>query len=59
MDKTIILFGNLRVNDVMGATRINEYCKRNLLEETVDLHGLWGVVVTPTNAWIDILGCLS
>ena len=42
MDKTIGLFGNLRVNEVMGATRINEYCKRNLIEETLDLHGLWG-----------------
>ena len=42
MEKTIILFGNLRVNEVMGATRTNEYCKRNILEETLNLHGLWG-----------------
>ena len=42
MDKTISLFGNLRVNEVMGATRINEYCKRNIHEETLDLHDLWG-----------------
>ena len=42
MDKTISLFGNMRVNEVMGATRINEYCKRDLLEEKLDSHGLWG-----------------
>ena len=42
MDKTINLFGDLRVNEVMGTTRINEYCKRDLLEETLDPHGLWG-----------------
>ena len=42
MDKTISLFDNMRVNEVMGATRINEYCKRNILEENLDLHGLWG-----------------
>ena len=42
MEKAISLFGNMRVNEVMGATKINEYCKRNLLEETLDLHGLWG-----------------
>ena len=42
MDKTINLFRNLRVNEVMGATRINEYCKRNLIEETLNLLGLWG-----------------
>ena len=42
MDKTIILFGDPRVNEVMGSTRINEYCKSDLLEETLDSHGLWG-----------------
>ena len=42
MDKTIILLGDLRVNEVMSATRINESCKRDLLEETLDPHGLWG-----------------
>ena len=42
MDKTINLFGVPSANEVMSATRINEYCKRNLLEETFDLHGLWG-----------------
>ena len=40
MDKTIILFGDLRVNDVMTSTIINEYCKREILEETLDLDGL-------------------
>ena len=42
MDKKINLFGNLRVNEVMSAIRINEYCKREILEETLDLHHLWG-----------------
>ena len=42
MDKTINLFGDLRVNEVMGATRINEYSKKDILEETLDPHGLWG-----------------
>ena len=42
MDRTIKLFINLRVHEVMGATRIDEYCKRDILEETLDLHGLWG-----------------
>ena len=42
MDKTISLFGNLRVNEVMGGTRINEYCKREHFEETLDPDGLWG-----------------
>ena len=42
MDKTINLFGDLRVNKVMGATRIDAYCKRDLLEETLDPHGLSG-----------------
>ena len=41
MNKTISWFGNMMVNEVMGATRINEYGKRNILEETLDLHGLW------------------
>ena len=42
MEKTINLFGDLRVNEVMSATRINDYCKKELLEETLDPHGLWG-----------------
>ena len=42
MDKTIILFSNSNVNEVMSATKINEYCKREIIEETLDLHGLWG-----------------
>ena len=42
MDKNISLFGNLRLKEVMGATRINEYCKKDILQETLDLHGLWG-----------------
>ena len=42
MDKIVNLFGDPRVNEVMSATIINEYCKRELLEETLDLHGLWG-----------------
>ena len=41
MDKTINLFGDLMVNEVMGATRINDYCKRDLLEETLDPRGFW------------------
>ena len=41
MDKTIILFSDPRVNEVVSATRINEYCKRYIVEETLDLHGLW------------------
>ena len=35
MDKTVSLLDNLRVNEVMGATRINEYCKIDILEETL------------------------
>ena len=42
MDKIISLFGNPRVNEVMSASRINEYCKRDFFEETFDPHGLWG-----------------
>ena len=42
MDETIILFGDPRVNEVVSATRINEYCKREFFEETFDPHGLWG-----------------
>ena len=42
MKKTTSLFGDLRVNEVMAATRINEYYKRDILEETLDPHGLWG-----------------
>ena len=42
MDKKINLFGDLRVYEVMSATITNEYCKRDILEETLDPHGLWG-----------------
>ena len=42
MDKTIILFGDPGVNEVMSATKINEYCKRELLEETIEPHGFGG-----------------
>ena len=42
MDETMSLFGDPRVNEVMSATRINEYCKREFLEEPSKLHGLWG-----------------
>ena len=42
MDKTIILFGDPGVNEVMSATIINEYYKREIFEETLDPHGLWG-----------------
>ena len=42
MEKTINLFGDLRFNEVMGSTILNDYCKRDLLEETLDPHGLWG-----------------
>ena len=42
MDKTINMFGDPGVNEVMSVIRINEYCKKDLLEETLDLHGLWG-----------------
>ena len=42
MDETISMFGDPRVNEVVSATRINEYCKRELLEETLHPHGLWG-----------------
>ena len=41
MDKTISLFGDHGVNEVMSDTRINEYCKRDIFEETLDSHGLW------------------
>ena len=41
MDKTISMFDDLRVNEVMGATIMNEYCKRDLLKEILDSHGLW------------------
>ena len=37
------MFGDTRVNDVTSATRINEYCKREIIEETLDPHGLCGV----------------
>ena len=42
MEKTIGQFGDPRVNEVMSATRINEYCKRDIFEETHDPHCLWG-----------------
>ena len=42
MEKRISLFRDLGVNEVMGATIINEYCNRDILEETLDLHGLSG-----------------
>ena len=42
MDKTISLFGDPRVNEVLSATIINEYYKREIIEETLDPHGLWG-----------------
>ena len=42
MDETISLFGDPRVNEVMSATRINEYYKRDILEETLEPCGLWG-----------------
>ena len=42
MDKTISLFGNPGVNEVMSASKINDYCKRDFFEETFELHGLWG-----------------
>ena len=42
MDETISLFGNPRFNEVVSASKINEYCKRDILEETLDPHGLWG-----------------
>ena len=42
MEKTIIVFGDPRVNEVMSATKINEYCKREIFEGTLDPYGLWG-----------------
>ena len=30
MEKTISLFGDPEVNEVMSATRINKYCKRDI-----------------------------
>ena len=42
MDKAIMLFGDPKVNEVTSASRINEYCKMELLEETLNPHGLWG-----------------
>ena len=42
MDETISLFGDPRVNEVVSATRINEYCKREFFEEPSNPHGLWG-----------------
>ena len=42
MDETISLFGDPWVNEVVSATRINEYCKREFFEATYDLHVLWG-----------------
>ena len=40
--KQIFLFGDPGINEVMTATRINENCKREIFEETLDPHGLWG-----------------
>ena len=42
MDKTMNVFGDPGVNEVMSATRINVYCKREFFEETSDPHGFWG-----------------
>ena len=42
MDEIINLFGNPQVNEVVSATRINEYCKRDFFEEPYDPHGLYG-----------------
>ena len=42
MDETIRLFGDPRFNEVVSATKINKYCKREFFEEPYDLHGLWG-----------------
>ena len=42
MDETINLFGDPGVNEVVSATRINEYCKRDFFEEPFDLHSLRG-----------------
>ena len=42
MDETISLFGDPRVNEVVSATRINEYYKREFFEEPSDPYGFWG-----------------
>ena len=42
MDEIIILLGDPQVNEVVSATRINEYCKREFFEEPSNPHGLWG-----------------
>ena len=57
MDKTINLFGDPRVNEVMSATRINEYCKKEFLKKPMT-RMVCGVV-TSTKAWRDIFGWLS
>ena len=41
MEKTIDLVGGLQVNEVVSAIRINEYCKMDIIEETLEPHGLW------------------
>ena len=41
LDKTINLFGDPRVNEVISANIINEYCKREFLKEALDVDGLW------------------
>ena len=42
MDEIINLFGDPQVNEVVSATRINEYCKRDFFKEPSDSHGLGG-----------------
>ena len=42
MDKTISMFGDPGVNEVMSATIINEYCKSEFFEEICDPHGFCG-----------------
>ena len=54
MDKTISLFGDPRVNEIMSATRINEYGKRKLLEVTTYPHCLGG-----SDYWALIYQCES
>ena len=54
MDETIIPFGDPQVKEVVSATRINEYCKREFFEESSDPHRLW--VVIPAMSWRDISG---
>ena len=42
MAETITLFGNMRVNEIVSATRINEYYKREFFEEPSEPPILWG-----------------